>query len=156
MEVYDYMKLLKLSLPHYSEMIRQGQLCQSRPAGCQGMQFLAMPLVCCRSCAIQTRWRWYPLIWHLGPQRCLPIQRSSRSREVMEVSSSTGLARAHEVSWIFRGVFLVGAARRCLWKLAPVDSDTVVLTATVPSLEGWIVQSSTCPCSTRPPPKAWI
>lgn len=60
------------------------------------------------------------------------------------------LMKCHESFVLF---FLVGAARRRLWKLAPVDSDTVVLTATVPSLEGWIVQSSTCPCSTRPPPK---
>lgn len=87
--------------------------------------------------------------WHT-PE--VPIQRPSRSRgsHGSFVLRWVGpkLMKCHESC-----VFLVGAARRRLWKLAPVDSDTVVLTATVPSLEGWIVQSSTCPCSTRPPPK---
>ena len=160
MEVYDYIWNYWNWVYHinYSEIyciIREGQLGQSRPAGCPRY---AIPCnapgvlqIMCHSDEVKM----IPIDmapWHT-PE--VPIQRPSRSRgsHGSFVLRWVGpkLMKCHESC-----VFLVGAARRRLWKLAPVDSDTVVLTATVPSLEGWIVQSSTCPCSTRPPPKAWI
>ena len=79
-----------------------GQLDATSP--CRGMPFLATPLVCCRSFATQMRWRWFPLIWHLGISRKWVF--------TMAVGSSTG---AFHLSWC-------GCPR----------GDTVVLIARVP------------------------